>query len=378
MRRAGTTLATGSIAACAVLLLSASRAAPTHATAYGAELAQIDQRLGDAATPGKVAYLLYTRASLTTDFDDFKRAERAIDAAVENGEALDELLFLRANFNLKMHRLKLVRDDLETLRPLGESAQFTALEADVDLQEGLYETAIRGYRRAVEQDPTWDNIARVAYYTGKTGDPQGADRLYAEAQNEISAKELRSYAWVELQRGVLKFDNGDYAGALTNYRRADRAYSGYWLIQEHIAEALNHLGRTQESLAVYDRVIRDTGNPEFINAKAAIVAKHDPATARALYKQTARLYEKRFAVYPEAAIGHAITDLINNIDTDPRLLTLAQRNVDLRPNAEAKLLLAKAYLKSGDNARAHLTLTDVVTNTPWRTPELARLVGENR
>ena len=77
---------------------------------------------------------------------------------------------------------------------------------------------------------------------------------------------MRSYAWVELQRGLLDFDRRRDHEALAHYRVAERAYSGYWLIEEHIAEALDRLGRTAQAVEMYQRVIERTRNPEFVSA----------------------------------------------------------------------------------------------------------------
>jgi hypothetical protein len=70
----------------------------------------------------------------------------------------------------------------------------------------------------------------------KLGDFANADRLYQDAEEEISAKEMRSSAWVELQRGYLELSRGQYQAAWDHYRQADQAYSGYWLTKEYMAE----------------------------------------------------------------------------------------------------------------------------------------------
>ena len=45
----------------------------------------------------------------------------------------------------------------------------------------------------------------------EASDPAGAERLYVEAQEGLTAKEMRSYAWLELQRGLLDLDAGRHA-----------------------------------------------------------------------------------------------------------------------------------------------------------------------
>jgi tetratricopeptide (TPR) repeat protein len=355
---------------CAVAVaLAAVTPAAGAPSAYDEELARLDREIA-AAGPGRLPFLLYTRASLTADFADFARAEQEIESALR--QPADEPLLLRASLHVKLHRLSAARDDLGRLTRLAGAPHVRLLRADIALQEGDYETARKTYAQMLAEERTWDHLARVAYLEWKTGHPARADALYAEAQEELTAKEMRSFAWLELQRGLIDLDLGRPADALAHYRRAERAYSGYWLIEEHIAEALDLLGRTAEAAELYRRVIEKTRNPEYVSALAAIVARRAPAEAEALYRQADDLFRERSARYPEAAMGHYLEHLIERQGAGPELLELAERNHRLRPNAESKLLLARACLRLGQEGRARALLAEIAA-TPWRSPEAARL-----
>jgi len=192
-----------------------------------------------------------------------------------------------------------------------------------------------------------------------------ADRLYAKAQDELTAKEMRSYAWLELQRGIVRFEHGEHEKALAHYQRADRAYSGWWLIEEHLAEVLTAMGRKREAIAIYRRVVEQTRNPEYVAALAALTGDN------ALFAEADRLYAEQLRLYPEAAIGHVLRTKLER-PPSPELVELAQRNVTYRPNAESKLLLAEAYLKTRQLAQARAVLAEI-ERTPWRMPDLARV-----
>ncbi|HEV2719203.1 MAG TPA: hypothetical protein VG323_04225, partial [Thermoanaerobaculia bacterium] len=269
-------------------------------------------------------------------------------------------------FNFKLHRLDAVDADLRLLDD--DTPGVAQLRADLAFQRGRYDEARRGYQHEIDIAGKWDDYARLAYLQSRSGDFAGAERSYAQAEEEISAKEMRSYAWVELQRGLLEFEQRHYDAALARYRRAERAYSGYWLIEEHIAEVLDRLGKKNESIAMYETIISTTNNPEYVNALARITGRND------LYAEADRLNAARFALYPEAAIGHMIRDALARPAARPDLVQLAQRNVALRPNAESKLLLARAYLKVNDRAAAARLVDEIVKTTPWRTPELNDLL----
>ena len=83
------------------------------------------------------------------------------------------------------------------------------------------------------------------------GGDAAADRLYAEAEDELTAKEMRQYAWIEVQRGFLRFTHGRYAEARGIIERADQAYPDYWLVDDHTAELLGAEGRYAEAAALY-------------------------------------------------------------------------------------------------------------------------------
>ena len=55
--------------------------------------------------------------------------------------------------------------------------------------------------------------------------------------------------------------------------------------------------------------------------------------------------------------------------TRHRIVALAEQNAAIRPNGEAKVLLAKAYWRANRLTDARRVLNDVL-HTKWRTPEL--------
>lgn len=289
----------------------AGRRPALHQTDYHRELARIDSELVQAAD-GKRAYLLYLRASLTSDFADFRKAEEAIEDA--------GLLRARAHLAFKLHRLDAAKRDLALI------GSDPVLEADIAFQEGRLDEARRGYEAL---PPTWDNLARLANL-------RRSDRLYARASEELTVKEMRDYAWVELQRGLLDLEDGKPAKALEHYDRAAAAWSGWWLIDEHRAEALHLLGRTEEAVAIYRDVVARTNHPELISALAAILRSEE------LFAKADARFEEQMAMYPEAAAGHYVEHLLRRGGDPAKIVALAERNHAARPNAESKQLLVRA------------------------------------
>lgn len=183
---------------------------------------------------------------------------------------------------------------------LTDCFQGKALKADPDLQEGRYKDARKGYEGVIQDNRTWDNLVRLAYLKAKMGDVDGAEQLYIEAEDDITAKEMRFYAWVELQRGLLDLSHGSYEGAWSHYKRANEAYSGYWLTDEHIAELLGAQGKFDEAVVLYEEVIARVPRPELqqtLGDLYVFMGKNDQAQP---------WHEKALAAYLKSAQRGAI------------------------------------------------------------------------
>ncbi|MEA3275761.1 MAG: tetratricopeptide repeat protein, partial [Pseudomonadota bacterium] len=255
---------------------------------------------------------------------------------------------------------------------LKESPGGRALLADIALQQGRYDEARTRLEAAVHEQPGWETLARLAYYRSMTGDPVEADRLYARAQDLLTAKEMRHYAWLELQRGIIDLNGDRHEAALAHYRHAGRAYSGYWLIEEHSAEVLALLGRSRESEDIYAGVAKSTNKPELLVAYAGVVARRDSERAVELTRIAHATFERQMAQYPQAAVGHYLGSLIDAEADTHRLIDLARMNAAARPNADSKLLLARVYIKAGRVEEAR-SLVAEVEGSPWRPRELAEM-----
>jgi tetratricopeptide (TPR) repeat protein len=155
---------------------------------------------------------------------DFELVESTLDEVISHLGPAGDLYLLKANLGFKFHRLGDVHQALETGRDLRESPQGRALLADLAFQEGRYEEARQGFEKLIRDERSWDNLARLAYLEWKLGQMETAEQLYLEAEDELTAKEMRHYAWVELQRGVMDLRQGKFAAAMTHYQQANRAY----------------------------------------------------------------------------------------------------------------------------------------------------------
>jgi tetratricopeptide (TPR) repeat protein len=333
-------------------------------TDFDTELERIDQGIAELENDAlqlpidrvkitKLAYLQYQRASLTGNLDELSVADGTLDHAIEHLGRDGDLYFLKANIHFKVHRLADVEKDLEASTDLLQSPVGRALKADLDFQQGRYEAARSGYEALIEEERTWDTLARLAYFHFKMGDFDRADQLYDEAVDELTAKEMRHYAWVELQRGVVDLSRGNYEKAREHYERAERAYSGHWMVQEHVAELLGAEGRHDEAEALYRGVIARVPRPDFLQALGELyLSTGKTAEANDCLKRAESAFLES-AQRGEVHYYHHLADLYADVfENGVEAVKWAQKDLELRRNFSTLAALAWALYRAGEFSRA--------------------------
>jgi tetratricopeptide (TPR) repeat protein len=307
----------------------------------------------DRAKITKLAYLQYQRASLTGNLAELSVAERTLDHLIQHLGNDGDLYFLKANIHFKLHRLADVERDLEASPDLSQSAPGRALKADLDFQQGRYDAARSEYERLIEEERTWDTLSRLAYFNFKMGDFETADRLYDEAVDELTAKEMRHYAWVELQRGVVDLTRGDYAQTRAHYKRAERAYSGHWMVEEHLAELLGAEGKNDEAEAMYRRVVSRVPRPDFQQALGELyLSMGKTADANEVLEQAQAAFLES-AQRGEVHYYHHLADLYADVfENGAEAMKWAQKDLELRRNFSTLAAMAWAYYRAGELSKA--------------------------
>ncbi len=339
---------------------------------YSIELANIDRELANliSAPPDRGStlehatrelYLRYRRAWLTASPADFRSAQEAIDAALQRSGPVQDFILLKVSLDLKLHRLLDARHGLGLLSELADDPGVMTLKADIDLQEGRYQDARQGYQKIIQKNRTWDGLARLAYLQFITGEEAEAVRLYAEAEAEITAKEMRSYAWVELQRGLFALKRGRYEEARRHYDRADRAYSGWWLVQEHMAELLGAEGRFNEAVALYQDIITRTPRPELKQALGDLYAfMGKPELANPLHTQALNEYLDS-ARRGETQYFHCLATFYADVRVDvSEALEWARQDLQLRQNFATWDALAWALYRARRFAEARAAMDEAL------------------
>jgi tetratricopeptide (TPR) repeat protein len=341
------------------LIVAEAAPGPAANSDYQIELARIDKDIAelqqralvspvDSEKATRYVHALYQRAALTGNIGKLEAADAMIDAAVREVAHPGDLHFLKANLAFKLHRLTDVRHNLNAVPSVRKSLEGQALWADLDFQEGRYPAAKQGYERLIAHNCSWDNLVRLAYFAAKMGDSDAADRRYLEAEDELTAKEMRSYAWVELQRGLLHLTHGRHDEAEVCYRRADRAYSGYWLVHEHRAELMGARGQFGEAAALYESLVARVPRPELQQALGDLYgAMGEEERSQAWHARALGGYldsVRRGGVH----YYHHLVDFYSDVARDgAAAVHWASKDIALRDNFFTQAALAWAFYRDG-------------------------------
>jgi tetratricopeptide (TPR) repeat protein len=349
-------------------------------TSYAADVERITSQIrdlsGDASatarelSPGaeretRLLYLRFQVASLRGDLAAFGGIDRDAESLLRGRSSRhDDLWLLRAYIACKLHRFGEVESLLQAHPSLAASPQARLVRSDVQLQFGHHDAAVAEIDSALAADLSWDGFARLASLRHWMGDLEGADALYVAAEDELTAKEMHSFAWVELQRGAMYFSRGRYEGALAHYRRAEAAYPGYWLTQERIAEWEGAQGSFAEAIARYRRLYAQSPRPEWECALGDLYAlAGDPATAHG-WKSRALEHLHASAARGEVHLLHALADLCCELPgRSAEAVRWARRDVELRSNPATQGNLAWALYRDRQMSEALLWIESALASS---------------
>ena len=297
----------------------------------------------------RLAYRRFHLASLTETEADYLAISETIAGVLHDFGPKEDICLLKTSLDGRFHRLEDVKLDLQMCPLLAGRFEGRSILADVDFQEGRYEQARTGFEKLIEERRTWDNLARLAHWHGKMGRPDEADRLYEEAEEELTAKEMRSFAWLKLQRGALAMSRGRHDRARAHYRLAGAAFSGDWRTDAHLAQLLAAEGCFDEALALMHSVVARARKPEFKQALGELLTfrgRNDeahPWLESALASYLASTQEGGVHYY------HHLADFYSDAaDRPAEAVKWARKDIALRSNFSTQSALAWALFRSGE------------------------------
>lgn len=360
---AGLLLACG-LAACQA---PASRGPPAAVRpTYTAVLADTNQAIasGEASVKGplqsaqialELVRLYGERARLTGSYDDYGRAEDLLARLEPQFSGADGLCLAKARLHYALHRLVQAKKVLDACPSVAGSVEDLLMRADIAFYTGRYRDAGVIYRAVVNQAGTPQAYIQLALYSAKTGAPGEAAAFMEAAEERYHGGSTLLHSWFALQRGLIELERGRHEAARALFALADQRMPGYWLNEEHLAEAAGLLGDAAGEKRMLEAVIRKTSAPEYLDALGKLEAEAgDAEAARRLFARAEAAYAERARRFPEAIAGHALDHYLDAAPQPAKALALAEANFRNRPHGDAAIGLAKAYLlnrRAGDAAR---------------------------
>ncbi len=293
-------------------------------------------------------YRIYQRGSIAGDLVQLSAVALAIDHALPLLANPGDLYLLKANVAFKLHKLAEVEAALVAVPSVYDSNEGRLIRADLNFQHGKYREAKTRYLEALQAERSWSALCRLAYFHGKMGDVDGADRLYEEAEDQLTAKEMRSYAWLEVQRGFLAFARGRHSEAQARYARAEAAYPGYWLVTEHIAELMGAEGKYREAIEIFENINSTTDRPDLQQAIGELYEiAGDVARAHDWHRKALTAYLQS-AQRGEVHYYHHLADYYSDVAKEgTQAVRWAQADLQLRENFSTQAALAWAFYRNG-------------------------------
>jgi tetratricopeptide (TPR) repeat protein len=297
----------------------------------------------------RLAYRQFHQASLTENESDFAMVKRTISGILRDFGPKEDVCLLKANVDGHFHCLEEVKHDLLMCPSLAQRPAGRALAADIDFQEGRYEQARIRLKELIDENPAWDSLARLAHWKGKLGDLQEADRLYREAEDQLTAKELLSFSWLELQQGALAVSRGRYREAHAHYKLAADSFPGHWHTDKHVAGLFAAEGHFDQAVLLMRSVVARAPKPEFklsLGELLLTVGRTEEARpwlddAVAEFLSSARAGAVHYY--------HHLADWYSNLGGRPaEAVQWARKDVALRSNFSTQSALAWALFKNGE------------------------------
>lgn len=328
---------------------------------------------GDWVRMEAVAYAYVDRFRLTGDYADLAKAHEVVAAARRTVAAPAGPILAEAEIAMAGHRLddaaRALREFATAVAPETiETAAATAMAGDIALYRGDMGGALAAYEEAGPEG-MHERLAILAKTQGRFDD---AMRHQREAGVERKTLVPFALATFLLRTGGIELARGDKAAARTLFERADRAFPGYWLTQAHLAQADALEGHVDRAMAAMRKVAEKSGSAEAMDALAMLLRSEGRAAeSRAWAAKAGEVWQRRIALAPEAAWGHAIEhELV--FGSPARALNLARRNLANRPFGESRILMANALMVNGrtSEALAHLQAAE---DSGWRSAPMFAL-----
>ncbi len=315
------------------------------------------------------ASLMASQGKINGKLGQLAEALEIVETALKTAPKDAKLLAQHAELCAALHLFPKAEQSAKQAHEIAPSPETRALLADAAWARGDHEVGIREIRAIAKEHPRFGSVVRLAQLELDLGNVEAAEREFARAETLIIDVSPVPVAWLNVQRGLLGLDTGQFEKAERFYREAVARLPKYPMAVEHLAEIEGLLGKREEAVRRYKQVVEDTNDPELIGALAGLLEESGQADeAKALTVRAKARYEELLAAHPEAMYWHAAGFFSDQGDTK-KALDLLQKNLKLRPSPTSHAALAAAELAAG-KVDAAAKRIDEVLKSPVRRADL--------
>lgn len=259
---------------------------------------------------------------------------------------------------LTAHRFKEAREVAEQLQAMQPGkARPLELLADAAIELGDYNKARNISDELAKLEGAEISAAgRLAKLSIIEGKP---DRARHQFENGLArcadraAEEQEVIAWFHLQLGELAFKNGDWNAAEKHYSAADGVWPGGYSVTDHIAELRGAQGKTEEAIALYEKLAAKIPRPEFFQALGDLyVLSAQPEKAASWHARAETAYLESVNAGAVHFYHHLAGFYADSKESAEKSLKWARKDIELRQSIYAHDALAWALYKNGESMQA--------------------------
>lgn len=322
-----------------------------------------------------------TRSRFSARYDDLAEADRILTSARAKAPSNSGPVLSIAVLAMMSHRLKASEKALQVIDTWavppepGEMAEILGLRGDLAFYRGDMRRSQSFYEQAGEIESGSAIAHRNANLAKARGDYDTAIQHFLQAATDKAREAPYQHANTALQIGSIEQARGNYGEAVRWFAIADQQFPGFWLIEAHRAQASAVTGDLPGAVKAMRKIAQAHPAAEVMDALAMLLrSSGQVAESRQWAARAKEEWQRRLALAPEAAYGHALEhELV--FGTPSRALDLARKNVAARPFGEARVMLASAFMVNGRYSDA-LTELETAEGSGWRSAPLFALKAQ--
>lgn len=325
-----------------------------------------------------LAIALHLRGQLSGSHEDLAAALAVADKARSLAPARGGPVLSRATIAMSLHRGDIAAREAPLVRgyaipaTASELSEAEAILGDVALYSGDYGEALSRYEASQGLEPNIGTTVRLADWHRHQGDFAAARQLLDEAIARGGTSPWVQ-ASLQLQRGAIDLQTGDWKAAEAHFTKADAVFPGWWLARAHLGQMAATRGDFAAAEALYRQAMAGAERPSVMDALAAVLEQQGRAKeAAAIQAAAGALWKARVASHPAAYADHAFDAVLAEGDT-ARAWQLARLNYVTRPYGDGRIGLARAAAARGRHASARAIIEEL-ERTGWRSTEQYRVL----